>query len=210
MSSIETGEMTSRELVVLFIVLCLCGLATSLSDRELQQPSLPVDYTITASFKNEDVVTALEEVANQMGVSLCVGPNVSGLVTVDFDSEHWETAIFELLKGNRNASFELIDGTEWPLGPHLFIKTCEQRTLECTVIPTQLPENPITQKFNLRYGPTSEIADFFENEYPRVHIDFDPYSRAFYARGSVDDLREVRKEVRFFEKVLRSRAEEES
>jgi Ca-activated chloride channel homolog len=61
---------------------------------------------ITRDFQNEDLVTALRSVANEMNVDLYLGPNVQGRVTLKLDGIPGKEALRKIL-ATQNVNYEL-------------------------------------------------------------------------------------------------------
>ena len=150
---------------------------------------------VTLSFSKADLGEALKVVAREMGASLYLAPSVHGTVTIDLVDLPALDALGQILAAQEKKYDFLIHSNQT-----LVVGTPEQ--LVALGAAVALPQDgPIRMEFLLEDAPSAKVVDFLKVEYPRVEFTPHPTMNGFYARGSKDELLQIKRELSSLDRV---------
>lgn len=175
---------------VLCFLLCLCLCLCICSDVwALPNPT----KRVTMSFQETDLVSALRLLATEMGAKLLLDSTVHGRVTAEFFDLSTEGAVRVILAQQTN-SYEFglrQSGAELYLvvgSPGVLIKR------QADTMTPQLPPDALRMEYLLDEALPERVFDYLRASYPNVEFTLHPTANGFYARGSRDDLLQVKRE----------------
>lgn len=153
---------------------------------------------VTHSFKEVDLLHALEVLAKEMGMKILVGPGVHGSVTIDLVDVPAEDALRKILatQGN-NYGFKILDRAS---RDGLLIVATPEILAYFDHREASSGERP-RREFLLEMAPAAKVLDFLKGEYPNVEFTPHPTMNGFYARGSRDELLQIIREVPNLDRV---------
>lgn len=155
---------------------------------------------VTHSFKNVDLIYVLKLLAHEIGVKSYFGPTVQGTVTIELVDVPAEEAIRQVLALQENEyDFLILNGPP----PYLTLVVAPPDKLAELREPKSKYTHIAYQRMEylLEQAPSTKVLDFLKGRYPDVEFTPHPTMNGFYARGSREDLLQIKHELATLDRV---------
>lgn len=189
----------SRNLIWLLLVLALASVTVTVccSDTIKKKCVFPL---ITIHCEDQDLGIALKDIAKQMRINVCLGPDVAGEATLQAQDEKWDAVLSQILRGS-GFQYKIVETGQ--NSPVLIVAASSTRldqigemlrtTRGCS-FPTR-PDGKVRAEFLFQYASADSCLDFLRNKYDGVTFERHPVLNGFFATGSREDLDLIRKNV---------------
>lgn len=167
-------------------------------------PKTPPQKLVTLDFVNADLVYVLKVLAKEMGRNIYVGPTVQGSVTVTLKNVPVEGAMALILQMQENEyDYKILDGpstrTVVVAPPDKLAEIADD--ILRTQKQAKVPANAVRMEYLLEEAPSAKVLDFLKGSYPNVEFTPHPTMNGFYARGSREDLLQIKRELANLDRV---------
>jgi type IV pilus assembly protein PilQ len=167
-------------------------------------PKAPPQKLVTLDFVNADLVYVLKVLAKEMGRNIYVGPTVQGSVTVTLKNVPVEGAMALILQMQENEyDYKILDGpstrTVVVAPPDKLAEIADD--ILGKVKTARIPANAPRMEYLLEEAPSAKVLDFLKTQYPNVEFTPHPTMNGFYARGSREDLLQIKRELSNLDRV---------
>lgn len=177
-----------RSFLAILFLLTLSGPALA----DSQEPM------VTHSFVDADLKQVLEWLAKEMNRNIYIWPTVQGTVTVELANVPADEAMRTVLALQADAyAFKILDGpstrTVVVAPPDKLLEIFNP--LNCY----RGTRGPVADSPRMEYlldtAPSARVLDFLKAQYPDVEFTPHPTQNGFYARGSREDLLQIKREL---------------
>ena len=147
---------------------------------------------VNMEFVNADLVYIVKFLAKEMGRNVYVAPDVQGSVTVTLKNVRPEGALALVLKMQEPPyDYKIVDNTII-VGTTEKLATIADNILTPKTKSSAVRKNMAEQEFVLEAAPTAGVMDFLKGQYPDVIFTPHPTINGFYAKGTKDELLEIK------------------
>ena len=150
---------------------------------------------VNMEFVNADLVYIVKFLAKEMGRNVYVGPDVQGSVTVTLKNVQPEGALALVLKMQETPyDYKIVDNT-------VIVATAEKlQTIADNILTpktksSSVRRNLAEQEFVLEAAPAANIVEFLKGQYPDVVFTPHPTINGFYAKGTQQELKEIKSKL---------------
>ncbi len=150
---------------------------------------------VNMEFVNADLVYIVKFLAKEMGRNVYVGPDVQGSVTVTLKNVQPEGALALVLKMQETPyDYKIVDNT-------VIVATTEKlQTIADNILTpktksSSVRRNLAEQEFVLEAAPAANIVEFLKGQYPDVVFTPHPTINGFYAKGTQQELKEIKSKL---------------
>ena len=150
---------------------------------------------VNMEFVNADLVYIVKFLAKEMGRNVYVGPDVQGSVTVTLKNVQPEGALALVLKMQETPyDYKIVDNT-------VIVATTEKlQTIADNILTpktksSSVRRNLAEQEFVLDAAPAANIVEFLKGQYPDVVFTPHPTINGFYAKGTQQELKEIKSKL---------------
>ncbi len=161
-------------------------------------PKTPPQKLVTLDFVNADLVYVLKVLAKEMGRNIYVGPTVQGSVTVTLKNVPVEGAMALILQMQENEyDYKVLDGPSVRtvvVAPPDKLAEIADDILGKTKGP-KIAKDAVRMEYLLEEAPSAKVLDFLKGSYPNVEFTAHPTMNGFYARGSREELLQIKREL---------------
>ena len=147
---------------------------------------------VTLSFKNTDVVEALQAVAREIGRTPYIVQTVQGTVSIEIVDLPAEEAFRQILATQETKHAVGLKGRQ-----SLIVATPEDLAHVCQDpwVPRAYTIGPVRIECLLKEASFATIINLLEDEFPNVEFSPHPQANGFFARGSKEDLLKIKAEL---------------
>lgn len=167
-------------------------------------PKTPPQKLVTLDFVNADLVYVLKVLAKEMGRNIYVGPTVQGSVTVTLKNVPVEGAMALILQMQENEyDYKILDGPSTRtvvVAPPDKLAEIADDILNKNKGP-KVAKDAVRMEYLLEAAPSAKVLDFLKGSYPDVEFTPHPTMNGFYARGSREDLLQIKRELGNLDRV---------
>ncbi len=165
-----------------------------------QRSKVPQQKLVTLDFVNADLVYVLKVLAKEMNRNIYVGPTVQGSVTVTLKNVPVEGAMALILQMQENEyDYKIIDNTVIVAPPDKLAGIADDifNKGKSPVI----AKDAVRMEYLLEEAPSAKVVDFLRGQYPGVEFTPHPTMNGFYARGSREDLLQIKRELANLDRI---------
>lgn len=167
-------------------------------------PKTPPQKLVTLDFVNADLVYVLKVLAKEMGRNIYVGPTVQGSVTVTLKNVPVEGAMALILQMQENEyDYKILDGPSTRtvvVAPPDKLAEIADDILGKTKGP-KFTGPVVRMEYLLEEAPSAKVLEFLKGSYPNVEFTAHPTMNGFYARGSREDLLQIKRELANLDRI---------
>ncbi len=167
-------------------------------------PKTPPQKLVTLDFVNADLVYVLKVLAKEMGRNIYVGPTVQGSVTVTLKNVPVEGAMALILQMQENEyDYKILDGPSTRtvvVAPPDKLAEIADDILGKTKGP-KFTGPAVRMEYLLEEAPSAKVLEFLKGSYPNVEFTAHPTMNGFYARGSREDLLQIKRELANLDRI---------
>ena len=147
---------------------------------------------VNMEFVDADLVYIVKFLAKEMGRNVYVAPDVEGSVTVTLKNVRPEGALALVLKMQTTPyDYKIVDNTVI-VGTSEKLATISDNILTPKTKSSAVRKNLTEQEFVLESAPSAGVIDFLKGQYPDVVFTPHPTINGFYAKGTKDELLEIK------------------
>lgn len=169
-----------------------------------RQPKVAPQKLVTLDFVNADLVYVLKVLAKEMGRNIYVGPTVQGSVTVTLKNVPVEGAMALILQMQENEyDYKILDGPSTRtvvVAPPDKLAEIADDILGKTKGP-KITGPAVRMEYLLEEAPSAKVLEFLKGSYPNVEFTAHPTMNGFYARGSREDLLQIKRELANLDRI---------
>lgn len=169
-----------------------------------RQPKTPPQKLVTLDFVNADLVYVLKVLAKEMGRNIYVGPTVQGSVTVTLKNVPVEGAMALILQMQENEyDYKILDGPSTRtvvVAPPDKLAEIADDILGKTKGP-KIAADAVRMEYLLEEAPAAKVLDFLKGSYTNVEFTAHPTMNGFYARGSREELLQIKRELANLDRI---------
>lgn len=168
-----------------------------------RRPKAPPQKLVTLDFVNADLVYVLKVLAKEMNRNIYVGPTVAGSVTVTLKNVPVEGAMALILQMQESEyDYKILDyNTIVVAAPEKLSEVADDVFNPDNIKEKEVPEDAIRMEYLLEEAPSAKVVDFLKDEYGRVKFTPHPTMNGFYAKGSREDLLQIKRELGNLDRV---------
>lgn len=168
-----------------------------------RRPAGPPQKLVTLDFVNADLVYVLKVLAKEMNRNIYVGPTVAGSVTVTLKNVPVEGAMALILQMQENQyDYKILDYKTMVVAAPEKLAEVANDILDPSKQKTrEVPPDAIRMEYLLEQAPSAKVVDFLKGEYEAVEFTPHPTMNGFYARGSKEDLLQIKRELANLDRV---------
>lgn len=167
-------------------------------------PKTPPQKLVTLDFVNADLVYVLKVLAKEMGRNIYVGPTVQGSVTVTLKNVPVEGAMALILQMQENEyDYKILDGPSTRtvvVAPPDKLAEIADDILGKTKGP-KIAKDAVRMEYLLEEAPSAKVLEFLKGSYPNVEFTAHPTMNGFYARGSREELLQIKRELANLDRI---------
>jgi Ca-activated chloride channel family protein len=152
---------------------------------------------VTLDFENADLVYVLKTLAKEMGVKAYLGPTVQGTVSITLKNVPAEQAVRQVLALQANKYGYFLH----KLTPNLVLVVAPPGQLKEMSGSIKTPIDTVRMEYLLDEAPSAKVLDFLKGQHPNVEFTLHPTKNGFYARGSREDLLQIKRELANLDRV---------
>jgi len=164
--------------------------ASALRAQRPKARPAPPRKTVSMDFVDEDLVYVIKALAQEMGRNVFVATDVEGTVTVTLNKVEPEGALALVLKMNDYA-YKIVDNTI-VVATEEKLATISDDILTPRTLSTVKRINLISQEFQLEQASAAAVLEFLKKQYPDVEFTQHPTLNGFFAKGTRDELRQIK------------------
>jgi type II secretory pathway component GspD/PulD (secretin) len=177
---------------------------SALRARVAPKAKTPPQKLVTLDFVNADLVYVLKVLAKEMGRNIYVGPTVQGSVTVTLKNVPVEGAMALILQMQENEyDYKILDGPSTRtvvVAPPDKLAEIADDILGAQKV-ARIPQDAVRMEYLLEEAPSAKVLDFLKGQYKNVEFTPHPTMNGFYARGSRDDLLQIKRELANLDRI---------
>jgi type II secretory pathway component GspD/PulD (secretin) len=172
--------------------------------RVAPKSKTPPQKLVTLDFVNADLVYVLKVLAKEMGRNIYVGPTVQGSVTVTLKNVPVEGAMALILQMQENEyDYKILDGPSTRtvvVAPPDKLAEIADDILNKNKGP-KVAKDAVRMEYLLEEAPSAKVLDFLKGQYADVEFTPHPTMNGFYARGSRDELLQIKRELANLDRI---------